>query len=261
MNRISVDIRSLTVSYRDHTVLREIDLELESGLIHGIIGPNGAGKSSLLKACLGLVAATGEILVQGTPLRQLSIRARAHLMSYMAQDTAVDADFTGETYVRMARYARVSRFGSLTASDDDAVSAALRLTGAHAWAHRPVAQTSGGERQLTALARAIAQDPAILMLDEPVAALDLRHELDVLRLLRPWIDNAGTTPRTVIAVLHDLSLAARFCDRLTLLADGRVQAHGTPEEVLTAPHLRRSYGVDTNITRDQATHTLVVTPL
>lgn len=258
--RSALTIRSLQFSYRTRRVLNHIDLALDSGLVHGLIGPNGAGKSSLLKACLGLVRATGQIEIEGSSLSRLSTRERAHRMAYMAQDTAIDGDFTGATYVQLGRYARASRFGTLTADDQRIVEDALRVTGADAWADRPVMRTSGGERQLTALARAFAQDPAILMLDEPVAALDLRHELDVLRLLRPWIE-ATERPRTVVVVLHDLSLAARFCDRLTLLADGAVLAHGAPEDVLTQRHLRQSYGVETNITRDPATNSLVVTPL
>ncbi|GAB3818956.1 ABC transporter ATP-binding protein [Tessaracoccus terricola] len=256
----AVSLRGVRVAHGSRTVLDVPALDFEPGRVHGLIGPNGAGKSTLLKAVLGLLPATGEVSVHGHALARMPFRARARLLSYLAQDTALEVDFNGRELVRMARHARLRRFGSLGVDDERAVDDALRLTGADAWSRRPVTSTSGGERQLTMLARAIAQDAAVLLLDEPISALDLGHELDVLRLLRPWVDAAATS-RTVLVVLHDLTLAARFCDRLTLVVDGRIHCQGTPEHVLTAHHLRPAYGVDVDVSTSRATGTLQVTPL
>lgn len=257
---VALHVHGLCAGYPRHPVFEGLDLELEPGLVHGIIGPNGAGKSTVLKACLGLVPSTGKILVHGHDLAHLTTMQRARLMSYLPQDLATISTLTGEEYVHLGRYACQSRFGGVNLDDDAAVERAIDMTGSREWASRPVAQASGGERQLIALARAIAQDASILMLDEPVSALDLGHELSVLRLLHPWIEDSDGL-RTAVLVLHDLTLAARFCDRLYLLVDGRLTASGTPEDVLTARHLSAAYGVDIAVTRVPATGTLAVTPL
>lgn len=259
-------LRGLRAGHGHRQVFGGLDLDLDAGLVHGIIGPNGAGKSTLLKACLGLVPSFGQVIVHGHELAQLTALQRAHLMSYLPQDIANSSTLTAAAYVQLGRYARRSRFDRSSAADGAAVAQALEMTGAQRWALRPVAQLSGGERQLVALARAIAQDSAVLMLDEPSSALDLGHELAVLRLLRPWIDASATDhstvpPRTAVLVLHDLTLAARFCDRLHLLVDGRLLASGRPAEVLTEEHLAASYGIDVAITTVSATGTLAVTPL
>ncbi|MFT8395388.1 ABC transporter ATP-binding protein [Propionibacterium sp.] len=256
----ALSVSGLSAGYRRRAVLHDATLDIDAGLVHGIIGPNGAGKSTLLKACLGLLPSQGRLLVHGHDVRAVTARDRARLMAYLPQQVATTSRLTGRAYVQMGRYARQPRFGGISADDERAVEEALRLTGSAGWADRPVMHASGGERQLIALARAIAQDAAILMLDEPVAALDLGHELAVLRLLRPWIAGSPQS-RTAVLVLHDLTLAARFCDRLTLLVDGQVGATGAPDEVLVASNLRDAYGVDVNISTLPATGTIAVTPL
>ena len=257
-------VRNLSVAYGSRVVLRDISLDLAPGRIHGLIGPNGAGKSTLVKAVLGLVEHTGEVEVAGSPLRGMSPRQRALRMAYLAQDTSVTADFTGRQLVAMGRYARQSRFAVMSAEDVDAVSTALALTGADRWAERSVASTSGGERQLTGLARALAQEAPVLILDEPISALDMAHEMAVLRLLRPWLD---TDPehRSVVVVLHDLSVAARFCDELVLLAPSpsstSVVAQGTPSQTLTPALLCATYGIEVDVRPSPVTGSLSVTPL
>lgn len=256
----ALSLHEVRAGYGRHPVIAGLDLDVEPGLVHGIIGPNGAGKSTLLKACLGLIPSRGQLLVHGHELVTLSAVQRAWLMSYLPQDLTTTSTLTGEEYVHMGRYARRPRFGQLNTADEEAVNRALDMTGCREWASRPLAQASGGERQLIALARALAQDAAILMLDEPASALDLGHELSVLRLLHPWVAG-GDRPRTAVLVLHDLTWAARFCDRLHLLVNGRLIASGKPAEVLTTGTLRAAYGIATAITTVAATGTLAVTPL
>jgi iron complex transport system ATP-binding protein len=254
-------LRDVTIRRGRTPVLTDIDLDLAPGRIHGLIGPNGAGKSTLLAAILGLIPADGTIRVHGCEITALPVRHRARLLSYLAQDHGDGSEFSGRATVRMGRHARRSRLGGLGPADEQAVEDALRRTGADAWADRPLARSSGGERQLTRLAAAIAQDAAVMLLDEPISALDLAHETEVLRLLRPWIDEARDTPRTVVVVLHDLSLAARFCDHLVLLADGGIAATSSPEQVLTPELIRSTYGVEADVSPSPVTSTLLVTPL
>lgn len=168
-------------------------------------------------------------------------------------------DMTGHDYVTMGRYPWRSRLGGLTAEDVSFVEEALDATGAQSWSPRAVRTTSGDERQLTALSRAIAQQPNILVVDEPSSALDVGHEMSVFGLLRPWIQEQPG--ETIIAVLHDLSLAARFCDRLTLLVNGEIVAQGTPDEVLRPELLKSAYGVDVDVRRHEITGALQVTVL
>lgn len=254
----AVTLTEVCVSYRSREVLSGLTTEFHEGLIHGIIGPNGAGKSTLVKAILGLLPYRGLIDVRGHDPAGIHSRARAKLMSYLPQEIP-PVDMIGRDYVAMGRYPWCSRIGGLKEDDVRHVEEALEITGAKSWSTRPVRATSGGERQLTALSRAIAQDAKILLVDEPSAALDMGHEMTVFRLLRPWLERGDG--RTVLVVLHDLSLAARFCDRLTLLVEGKIVAQGTPEAVLRPQILHDAYGVTVDVSRNKATGSLHVTAL
>lgn len=259
-----ISLRDLRVHYGTRTILDGVTLDFRPGKVHGLIGPNGAGKSTLVKALLNLIPYEGTVTVAGLDTRVMKPRERARHVSYLAQDMAGASDFTGRQLVEMGRYARSSRFSSITADDVAAVDAALTLTGAGAWASRPVAHTSGGEQQLTGLARALAQDAPALILDEPVSALDMAHEMAALRLMHPWMEQRRAR-RLVVVVLHDLSLAARFCDELVLLTPSPsgavVAAQGSPEQVLTPELLNAAYGIGVDVRRSAVTKSLTVTPL
>lgn len=262
MSAIRLD--QLTVHYGPRRILDGVSLDFAPGLVHGLIGPNGAGKSTMVQAMLGLLPYGGTVAVGGDDLARLDTRARARRVAYLAQDSLAPSEFTGRQLVEMGRYSLLKRFQSMRTHDVEAVERALATTGAHQWADRPTASTSGGERQLTGLSRALAQEAPVLVLDEPISALDLSHELTVLKLLGPWVGGAADE-RAVVVVLHDLSLAARFCDRLVLLAPAdkgaTVIAQGAPEEVLTPELLRRAYGVDVDVRVSDVTGTLTVTPI
>lgn len=212
------------------------------GNIYGLIGPNGAGKTTLLKK-----------IMHDAPG---NAKKKARAMAYLEQTVTV-TEFTGREVVEMGRYARMSRFGTLSAQDHAAVEEALTITGAKAWCERPTAQTSGGERQLTGLARVLAQDSPMMLLDEPLSALDLAHEMAVLNTLRQWI----TSERTVVMVIHDLTLAARFCHELVLLKDAEILAQGPPNVVLTPQNIKQAYGVNVDVHTSSVTNTLTVVPL
>lgn len=261
----AIELKHLSVTYRGNTsnTLENISLTLDSGHIHGIIGPNGSGKSSLLHALLGLVPTTGQCLTQGRDVRTLNARERAAMLGFVPQGLASDISLTGRQFVELGRYAKLRKFQPLTSRDTTAISQALHLTGADAWANKPMHHTSGGQRQLTSMARAIAQDPHILLLDEPTSALDIKHEFALMQLLRPWLTTPqehSETPRTIVVVLHDLELASRFCDTLTLVHAGHIVAHGTPQNVLTPSTLEACFGIAVDITPHPRGEWLCISP-
>lgn len=233
--------RALHVRLGGHPVLRGVDLELAPGGLVGVTGPNAAGKSTLLRALCGLVPPTsGRVELDGVPLSRRERRALARRMAYLAQDPEGAPAFCVEHVVRMGRYPQLGRFGAAGPEDLRAVETALaRLDVAHLRGQR-YAALSGGERQRVRLARVLATRAPVLLLDEPLAALDVRHALDLLARLRGWA--AGG--RLVVVALHDLDLAFRHCDRLVVLERGRVAAEGPTPAVLEPALLRRVFEVE-----------------
>ncbi|PQZ53894.1 MULTISPECIES: heme ABC transporter ATP-binding protein [unclassified Microbacterium] len=219
------------------TILDDASIEIHEGEIHALVGPNGAGKSTLFGVLSGDVAAqAGKVELDGRPIDRVKPRILAQQRAVLLQENTVTFPFSAEQVVRMGRtpWARTPA----SEDDDELVSAAMVQTEVTALKARAVPSLSGGERARVALARVIAQSTAILLLDEPTAALDLKHHEDVMRLIRGRAD-AGIA---VAIVLHDLNAALAHADRVTLLADGRVAATGTAAEVLTAERIEQVYG-------------------
>ena len=229
-------------------ILDGIDLRLNAGEMVGLIGPNGAGKSSLVRLLAGVEAPTrGKIRFAGEPLDSWPARERARRIGYLAQDAAAHWPLSVEQIVELGRLPYQKWWLQLTAEDRERVEHALRLTETLAYRNRVVTTLSGGEQTLVMLARIFAAEPELIFADEPVAALDPYHQLHVMEVLRSHA--AGN--RAAIVVLHDLGLAARFCDRLYLLRHGRVHCSGAVAEVLTREHIAEVYGVDSRIVDDQ----------
>ena len=224
-------------------ILSDVAFSAERGQVTGIIGPNGAGKSTLLR---------GVWLDAGTSDRQ-----RARQMAVVPQDTTMSFDFSVAEVVQFGRHPHVSRFQQFTDSDRQIVEDSLARVGIEHLREKSVNQISGGERQLVHVARAIAQDTPVLLCDEPTSALDLKHQVRVLNLLR----EQAQEEKTVVVVLHDLTLAARYCDRLVLMAERNVAATGPPEAVLSPELVSEVYGVPVDIRPDPVTESLRVTPL
>ncbi len=243
-------------------VLAGLTLTLRAGELVGVVGPNGAGKSSLIRALARTLApAKGAVTLRGRDLyRDLSARESAQGIAVVPQDTSVAFDFSVREVVEMGRSPRLPRrpFAAPGPADDAAVAAALDRAGVAGLAERPVTTLSGGERQRVLLARALAQDADVLLLDEPTAHLDLRHQAQTLVLAREMAHAQG---RAVLAVLHDLNLAAAHCDRLLLLHGGVVAAHGTPAEVLTAARIQAVYGARVWVRRHPVTGRPFLLPL
>jgi iron complex transport system ATP-binding protein len=221
----------------DRAILDDASIEIRAGEIHALVGPNGAGKSTLFGVLAGDVAAVaGEVALDGAPLDGIRAADLARARAVLLQENAVSFPFSAEQVVRMGR-APWSRTEA-SADDDETVASAMAATEVLPLRARPVTSLSGGERARVALARVIAQSTGILLLDEPTAALDLKHHEDVMRLIRSQAD-AGIA---VAIVLHDLNAALAHADRVTLLAEGRVAATGTPADVLTAARIEDVYG-------------------
>jgi iron complex transport system ATP-binding protein len=238
MNGLSAE--ALTVTLGGRAVLREVDLALGKARLVGLIGPNGAGKTTLLRALAGLVQpAGGRVLLDGKPLAETSRRLRARRIAYLAQGQRVDWPLAVRRLVELGRLPHLEPWAHPSGTDRAAVEEALRATETGALAERAATALSGGERARVLLARCLAGDPEILLADEPVAGLDPYHALKVMELLSA----RAAAGMAVLVVLHDLALAARFCDALVLLSDGRVEATGAPLEVLSPARLARSYGI------------------
>ncbi|MEO8466747.1 MAG: ABC transporter ATP-binding protein [Gammaproteobacteria bacterium] len=228
-----------------------------SGFI-ALVGPNGAGKSSLLKALAGLASHTGTITWQGRALAALAARDRARAIAYLAQASTVHWPLSARDVVTLGRLAH-GRYGvAPTAGDREAVEWALAQTATMGFAERSVAALSIGERARVLLARALAVRAPVLLVDEPIAMLDPYHQLEIMGVLARYARGAtGGAPALVVAVLHDLTLAARFCGRVLLMNDGRVVEDGTPAAALSAENVRRYYHVEPFVTQHEGEPVIV----
>jgi iron complex transport system ATP-binding protein len=241
------------VSYRrdGHMILSGANLSVQPGELMGLIGPNGAGKTTLLKVIGGLWSgAKGEITLLDRPLARYSARDVARIVAQVPQITALDFPFSVQQVVLMGRNPHLSRFELETERDRRIAEQAMKRTKTLDLAERLIGTLSGGERQRVLIARALTQEARLLLLDEPTANLDIQHQIGILELVKGLIREDGLG---AVAAVHDLELAARFCDRLVLMDQGAVLAEGTPEDVLSPGILRKAYAVDTRAYPDPVT--------
>ncbi len=253
-----IAVRDLVVSRGGERVLDGVSLSVDRGELVGLVGPNGAGKTTLVAAVNGtLTPEAGTVELDGTDRSTLSQREVARLVATVPQESNTAFEFSVEAVVEMGRTAYVSRFGTTTEADRAAVERAMDRAGVTAFADRPVTTLSGGERQRVLFARALAGETPGLLLDEPTASLDINHQLRTLELVREVVDDG----KAALAAIHDLNLAARVCDRLVLLAGGRIRATGTPREVLGDDALADAFGVRTAVNDDPAVGSPMVTAL
>ena len=239
-----IDCSALEVTYGERPVLRGVDFRLDAGELVALIGPNGAGKSTLLHALLGIVRPdSGRVLLGGNLRQSLPRRDVARHVAFVPQDASADFAFTVRELVAMGRTPHLGRFQPERRADTDAVDSALTMTGLTDFEDRAVSELSGGERQRVHVARAIAQATPALLLDEPTANLDIEHQFEILDVVRGLVrDGKGA-----VVALHDLSLAARYADRVVMLAEGRVVLSGTPSAVITEDSLARWFHVKARI--------------
>lgn len=235
----ALELSGLSFSYRHRPVLRDVDLSVEEGRFCALLGANGAGKTTLLKCVNHLLRpGRGRVLWRGADTGRLTMRERARIYGYVPQNTQARAGLNVFETVLSGRLPHMGHRAS--PSDVGRVSALLEELGLSELAFRPLHQLSGGERQRVLIARALAQDPEVLLLDEPISSLDLRYQYEIMDLLRRVSRERGLT---VVAVLHDLNIALTYADQLALLKNGRLYAHGPPSDVLTERAVEEVFGI------------------
>ena len=236
-----LDIHDVTIKYEARTVLHGINLSVKAGEVVALIGPNGVGKSTLICAISGsLNPIGGRVIVDGHGVHRLRVEERARLMAVVPQAIRLPESFSVFDTVLMGRTPYLGWLGRESEKDRAAARAALERTGILDLADRPIGELSGGEQQRVLIARALAQAAHTLLLDEPTAHLDLKHQAKVLSLVGSL---AHDEQYAVLIALHDLNLAAQYADRVALLSDGTLAAIGTPQEVLTEANLSPAYGL------------------
>lgn len=242
MRGIKVSLSGVRFSYGDHPVLHGVDLTVEPGGFTGLMGPNGSGKSTLVKLIAGIErAAAGSLRVDGREVEALHRRQLARLVAVVPQEMVFSFPFRVFEFVLMGRYPHHDFLSWESQEDLDIAERYMRATDTWRLRDRSLLGLSGGERQRVVLASALAQQPALLILDEPTSSLDLHYQVEIYRILSELNQTEGIT---ILTVTHDLNLGAQFCRRLAVLVEGKIVAEGAPEQILTADIIRSHYGVE-----------------
>jgi len=239
---INIEMRNVSLGYSRKVVLREINLRVRPGEMVGLIGPNGCGKSTIIRALSRIISPfSGRILVDGREIAELSRKQLAHLLGVVPQLPLLPSAFTAFEIVLMGRNPHLG-FLQYEGPKEIAIAwQAMEKTGTQSLAERRVSELSGGEIQGLLIARALAQETKAILLDEPTANLDIGRQIEILGLIRNLRSGKSMA---VLAALHDLNLAAQYCDRLVMLNEGRIYAEGTPSEVITAKNVAEVYGAE-----------------
>lgn len=238
---MDVSYRGVSVSIAGARIISDIDVDVEAGGFVGMVGPNGSGKSTTLR-CLyrALTPDTGEVTVDGVSVRAISMRENARQVAALTQDMSLDFDFTAGEVIATGRLPHGTALRGTSDLDRRICLQATETADVVALTGRKFSSLSGGERQRVLIARALAQQPRVLVLDEPTNHLDVRHQYSIL-------SSARSLGITIIAALHDLNLAAQYCDTIHVMADGRVVLSGSPHEVITAESVGRWFGIDCHV--------------
>ena len=236
-------------TYNDRTILEEVTFGVRKGEILGILGPNGCGKTTLLKNLnRNLSPKRGCVLLDGTDLEEMHKKDIAKRIAVVPQTNEINFAFTVREIVEMGRMPFQESFRGSSSEDEAIVEEAMRSTGITAMADRHINTMSGGERQRVIIARAIAQTPEIILMDEPTLHLDISMQFDILDLIRNLSREKGLT---VVIVSHDLPMVARYCDRMILIHDHGIYAHGRPEDILTPENMRTVFNIDAEYVLDE----------
>ncbi len=239
---MSLELRNVHYSYGGHDAVSGVSCAFAQARVTGLIGPNGSGKTTLLKLASGeLRPGEGMAILDGCAVRDMPAKRRARRIAVVPQRASLDFDFTVLDMVLMGRQPHLARLQSEGGKDLELARAAMVRMGIEQLSDRNARGLSGGEWQRVLIARALCQDTEVLLLDEPVSSLDIRHQMDVLSAIRFL---TREKQMTVAVVLHDLNLAAHYCDALALMKDGRLVAQGGPEAVLTAERMHAVYGIE-----------------
>ncbi|GAB2637043.1 ABC transporter ATP-binding protein [Nocardioides ginkgobilobae] len=252
-------VEGVTLGYGERTVVQDVDLDVAPGRITCIVGANACGKSTLLRAMARLLKPrAGHVVLDGRDLHALPTKQVARTLGLLPQSPIAPEGIVVADLVARGRHPHQGVLARWTAADEEAVAEALRLTDTAALADRCVDELSGGQRQRVWIAMALAQQTDLLLLDEPTTFLDVSHQIDVLDLLTDLNRQRGTT---IVMVLHDLNLAARYADHLVAVRAGRVHANGIPAEVLTADVVRDVFGMESQVVEDPVSGKPIVLPI
>lgn len=252
-------INGLSVGYAEADILHDLDLQVPSGKITVIVGANASGKSTLLRTMSRLITPKkGEVLLDGKSVHRTQPRELARTLGLLPQSPIAPEGITVADLVSRGRHPHHSLFSRWTRGDDEAVDAALNATRTTELADRPIEELSGGQRQRVWIAMVLAQQTDVLLLDEPTTFLDVSHQVELLDLLVDLNQARGTT---IVMVLHDLNMAARYGDYLVAIANGRVHAAGTPEAVLTQDTVRQVFGLESSIISDPTSGRPMMLPI
>ncbi|WP_084618260.1 ABC transporter ATP-binding protein [Jonesia quinghaiensis] len=248
----------LTVAYDALTVIDSLDVTIPPGQVTAIVGANACGKSTLLKALSRLhQPVRGTVHLDGQDITSIARKRLAQVLAVLPQQPTAPDGVTVADLVSRGRHPHRSLFGRWSPADEAAVTQALALTDTTELAHRPLSELSGGQRQRVWIAMVLAQDPHVMLLDEPTTFLDLHHQIEVLDLLAHLNTTRGTT---IVMVLHELNLAARYADHLIVMAGGRIIAQGDPQTTLTSSIVKQAFTLDALVIKDPVTGTPLVVP-
>jgi len=256
---MSLKVDRVSFYYDALKVLDEVSFEAEKGTFMGLIGPNGSGKTTLMRIIDGLLKPRGgAVYLDFRKIAEMDLVEIAREIAVVPQNATPDFDFTVFDVVMMGRHPHLGKFSIEKESDEEKVKLWMKLTNTLHLADKSVREISGGERQRVLIARALAQEPKILLLDEPTANLDICYQLEIMNLLRELVNKLKLT---IICAIHDLNLAARYCDKIILLDRGRIRKVGRPREVLTEENIKEVFKVEVKIEYDPETGSLLITPL
>ncbi|KPU27081.1 hypothetical protein TR13x_06695 [Caloranaerobacter sp. TR13] len=255
----AIEVESLYFSYGDSLVLRDINFKIEKGEFVSIIGPNGSGKSTLLKNMISIdKPSKGLVRIDGKELRQYKVKELAKKVAIVLQDTNIAYDFSVFDVVLMGRNPYLGRFQKESYKDFQIVKDSLKLTDTLHLKDKSINQISGGERQRVIIARALAQQPEIILLDEPTSHLDINHQIEILSLLKKLNKEKNMT---IVIVIHDINLATRYSNKMILLNKGEILSIGKPKEVITYENIEAAYNLNVVITKDLYTNSPYLMPL
>lgn len=256
MSETVIELKNLNIGYEGKTVIKDINAKIGAGEIIGIIGANGAGKSTLLKTIRGMLPPkSGDTFYFGKNLKEFKDKDIAQKVAYLQQHVEVGFGYTGQDIVLAGRYPYMKWYESESENDKELALDCMEYTGTRDLADRPMTEMSGGQKQRVLLAKVLAQQTPILFLDEPTTGLDMVYKEEIFRFARDLAD-AG---KTVLMVVHELDLAAKYCKRIFLLGEGKLLADGKPEEVYTTELLNRAYKADICITRNPVNNNWEIT--
>lgn len=255
----SMEVKNLEFSYRKSPILKGLNFNINKGEFVCIIGPNGSGKSTLLKNLNNFYKpSNGEVFIEGRDINDYKKRDLAKIIGFVAQDTVINYDFTVKDIVMMGRHPYKRRFQKEDNDDLKIVNDVMKMTNTLKLKDRIITEISGGERQRVLIAKTLAQDPSIILFDEPTSHLDINHQLELLILLRMLNKEKRTT---IVLVIHDINLAARFSDSIILLNEGNIISSGNPKDVITVENLRKAYNLNVAIETNKYINAISLTPI